>query len=609
MTYRDADDDFAATDAKVELGQALYARRQPLAGSCAEAYATRKDVRKLPAKTVGAIAEAGNLFYLPAPIAGRPPEDHALGSLLRADGEPCGLQLEFCNIKGDRTEKEPNKQTYALREHGVRDGLFVAGGEGDTAYLVEGYSCKAIAVASLELGPTYGGGGLNVLGFAVPPEHKVVIVPDREPAPDQWTRDGKERLLDLHRAAYERAIDRMMLARPTRTVSMAAAPDCGHPLCKDADAFLKQHGSIRLKDLLSRTTECKLSRNGEVKRLAAIADKLDRQAEIKEASQKLDVLRGVPIKDLREQVEAERKRAQARTASDTEGVAPWEEPILDLATVLDALVAELGKYIATTSANLDTAALWAVMSHIFLLLECMPKLALQSPTKQCGKTTFLDCLSNVVRRPELVSGVTEASFIRVSDAWQPTWLMDEADRYLDPKTAGEALTAAINASSYRRLARKKVCVPSDSGGWEIHDFEFWCPMILAGIKALVDTVQDRSIVLVMHRAKPGELKHRLINGTSPTFEEIGRKLVRWSKDLLSSISTPRSRSGCTTVRRTCGARYSRSPPWLVGPGRPGCSPQRRRSMGSVLRTRFGWRCCSRRSGRSSAQRSVCTPRT
>ena len=87
------------------------------------------------------------------------------------------------------------------------------------------------------------------------------------------------------------------------------------------------------------------------------------------------------------------------------------------------------------------------MTHVFDRLHCMPKLALQSPTKQCGKTTFLDCLSNVVRRPELTSGVTAASFIRTSDAWQPTWLMDEADRYLNPKTAGEALTAAINASS------------------------------------------------------------------------------------------------------------------------------------------------------------------
>jgi hypothetical protein len=81
------------------------------------------------------------------------------------------------------------------------------------------------------------------------------------------------------------------------------------------------------------------------------------------------------------------------------------------------------------------------------------------------------------------------------------------------------------------LARKKICVPNTDGGWDMQDFTFWCPMLLAGIKSLVDTVQDRSIVLRMQKAKPGELKHRLVDGTSPTFEEIARKLARWAKDL------------------------------------------------------------------------------
>ena len=69
-----------------------------------------------------------------------------------SDGEVCGFQLEFFDISGARTGTEPGKQTYALREHGVRDGLFHAGGSGDVAYLTEGYSCKALAVASLGLG-------------------------------------------------------------------------------------------------------------------------------------------------------------------------------------------------------------------------------------------------------------------------------------------------------------------------------------------------------------------------------------------------------------------------------------------------------------------------
>ena len=171
------------------------------------------------------------------------------------------------------------------------------------------------------------------------------------------------------------------------------------------------------------------------------------------------------------------------------------------------------------------------MTHVYDRLYCAPKLALQSPAPQCGKTTFLDCLSNVVCRPEAVSGVAPGAFVRTSDAERPTWLLDEADRYLNPRTAGEALTQAINAASYRRLARMRISVPTPDGGWTVQAFEFWCPMLLAGIRRLADTVQDRSIVLKMQRARPGELRHRLINGTSPKLRDAQRKLIRWAQDL------------------------------------------------------------------------------
>jgi hypothetical protein len=132
----------------------------------------------------------------------------------------------------------------------------------------------------------------------------------------------------------------------------------------------------------------------------------------------------------------------------------------------------------------------------------------------------------------MVAGTSEAAFIRTSHGFQPTWLLDEADRYLNPKNAGEGLTAALNASSYRRTARKRVCVPAPDGkGWQVVTFEFWCPMILAGIRELTDTIQDRSIVITLQRAMPGEIKARLVNGTSPVLRDVQRKLYRWAQDL------------------------------------------------------------------------------
>jgi hypothetical protein len=121
--YPDAEATFADTNARIELAQAIYSRVQPPEGSPAEIYLTK--VRKIPAEAARACAD---LRYLPSPIEGRPPQDHALVSLLRdAAGEVSGFQLEFVDVLGARTANEPHKQSYALREHGVRAGLFHAG--------------------------------------------------------------------------------------------------------------------------------------------------------------------------------------------------------------------------------------------------------------------------------------------------------------------------------------------------------------------------------------------------------------------------------------------------------------------------------------------------
>jgi hypothetical protein len=161
MDYPKAGDVFADADGKIEFAKTLAEHFEPHAGTPAEQYLLQ--TRRLPA---GAVHACEDVRYIAPPIEGRPPQDHALVSLLRdPTGEVSGFQLEFCDILGARTATEPGKQSYALREHGVRDGLFHAGGAGDVAYLCEGYSSKATAVASLGIGKAYGGGARTVIGW------------------------------------------------------------------------------------------------------------------------------------------------------------------------------------------------------------------------------------------------------------------------------------------------------------------------------------------------------------------------------------------------------------------------------------------------------------
>ena len=128
MSYSGPEAVFADADAKRELAKRCTPAWQPIAGTPAEEYLVK--TRNMPADAVRACAD---LRYLPPPIEGRPPQDHALVSLLRdAAGEVVADSSSSSSTSlGARTGTEPGKQTYALREHGVRDGLFHAGGAGD----------------------------------------------------------------------------------------------------------------------------------------------------------------------------------------------------------------------------------------------------------------------------------------------------------------------------------------------------------------------------------------------------------------------------------------------------------------------------------------------
>ena len=478
-------------------------------------------------------------------------EGAVVAALTDEDGESVALQLGYVDARGARSTIEPARKLWPLVEDWSERGLIriqpTAGAgpvpgksspdedEVDPVEALRRAAAEAAGKPFLEAGvalltegledalslrclghPVYAFTSVGNLGKAVPPEPDVVIVRDGDAPGSQADK------------AVGRGADRLLLA--DRQVAITETPRD-----EDANSIWRSaaDGRRALAELVAGAVPAELSRDGHIERLARIDDDITREAELHNAWRTLGVFKGVPKQLIRDEVNARRaKRGGAEAAPpDLGDPEPWEE-LVELSETLDELAEQLGRYIVADRHKLHAAALFCAMTHVHDRLHCMPKLALQSPTKRCGKTTLLDCLSSVVRRPEMVAGTSEAAFIRTSHGFQPTWLLDEADRYLNPKNAGEGLTAALNASSYRRTARKRVCVPAADGkGWQVVTFEFWCPMILAGIRELTDTIQDRSIVITLQRAMPGEVKARLINGTSPTFHDVQRKLYRWAQDL------------------------------------------------------------------------------
>src|SRR5262249_38359009 len=77
------------------------------------------------------------------------------------------------------------------------------------------------------------------------------------------------------------------------------------------------------------------------------------------------------------------------------------------------------------------------------------------------------------------------------------------------------------------------CVGDDN---DLRQFKAHSPAVLCGIGALPGTLQDRSIIIKLTRAKPGEVEIRF----DPAFVEaekvLCRKLARWCKDNRDRIS-------------------------------------------------------------------------
>ena len=237
-----------------------------------------------------------------------------------------------------------------------------AAASGDEIVAAEGYLEKPLALLAAGVkGRVIGFGSRSWLKFKTLAGKKLTIVADRAPGESELAADGSP-LRAAHLRDYGANVDHWLLNGFADRVWITPDPACG--CCKDADDIWRAHGAEGVLELLARAAQGELGRGGWITRLARINDELERQAAIKEAMtealyQGEPLFKGVPIKLVREHVAAERERLQpGQPDADPDDAEPWEEPISDLAAVLDALVDELGKYIATTPANLDAAALW-----------------------------------------------------------------------------------------------------------------------------------------------------------------------------------------------------------------------------------------------------------
>jgi hypothetical protein len=200
----------------------------------------------------------------------------------------------------------------------------------------------------------------------------------------------------------------------------------------------------------------------------------------------------------------------------------WPDPV-DAAGVLDAVARRFGSYLALDAASIDGATLWTAHTHAFAAFSHTPRLNLTSPEKGCGKTTAVRIIASLTPRPLRTESVTAPVLFRMVESFGPTLLLDELDTYL---AKHDELRGLLNAG-HERGAKVYRCEGPHN---EVRGFSSFAPAALAGIGALPSTLHDRSIVVRLLRAMPGEIALRWDSRNTAVETQLCRKLARLAAD-------------------------------------------------------------------------------
>jgi putative DNA primase/helicase len=442
--------------------------------------------------------------YLPNARIG----EGAVVGKLTTNSRIVGFQLTYLDPDGRKSVCEPLRRRFMLET--APAAAFQVPGTGGTL-VAEGLE-DMLSLAALrrpeQLIGLPGIGSLQHLKMSKG-DHVVVVRDGDEPdsAADKALRKGLDALL-LQKAEVD--------VTPT-------------PLGQDANSILQAGGPEALAELIDSAAPAELSRDGVITWLAGL-DKLAYDEQRMRVAKKL----GIRVATLDRAV-ADLRTLEDDTSGSSENALADDllDEEIDLAATLDEIITELRRYLVTSTTALGTIALWDahtyLVHHPQIRLTVSPRLAIQARDAGCGKTIALECTAALAANPRMASSVTASSVLRVIDALQPTFLVDEADQLLRHGNANPDLLAVLNASHRRTTAFVERSVPSADGkDWTVKRFNVWTPIALASIGELPRTQQDRAIRIQLFKAVARDVPEHLEDGTSEKLEALQKKLRTWA---------------------------------------------------------------------------------
>ena len=241
-----------------------------------------------------------------------------------------------------------------------------------------------------------------------------------------------------------------------------------------------------------------------------------------------------------------------RTPAGSAGLAGLAERE-ELARVLQALATWFERFVYLPKENgYHLLALWTAHTWAIDQLATTPRLLLDSPVPESGKTTLLDHLEKLCRQPmKIGSAVSPALLARVVDQDPHTLLLDEVDRTLHPRDPGTPERLAILNTGYKRGGTRPVLVQKGTE-WVAEVMTTFSPVAIAGnTPELPDDTRSRCIEVRLLPALTVELEDSDWEEIEPDAEllrEATQQAVAALAGLIGS-ERPELPAGCRARNR------------------------------------------------------------
>ena len=229
--------------------------------------------------------------------------------------------------------------------------------------------------------------------------------------------------------------------------------------------------------------------------------------------------------------------APALESASREGAAPSMH-------VLDEVAAFLKRFVVYPHVHALVAhVLWLAHTHAMEAWDSTPRLAFLSPEPGSGKTRALEITELLVPRPVVAINVSPAYLLRkISDeTGLPTILFDEIDTVFgDRAREHEDIRGILNAGHRRGATAGRCIIVGKSVKTE--EFPAYCPVAVAGLGHLPDTILTRAVVIRMRRRAPSDRvqpyrrREYLAEGLA-----LKQKLADWIARHETALTTARPR--------------------------------------------------------------------